>query len=438
MWIPVDQEIGFEVHKSQDPEIFDLLAQEEVRQRSQLSLVASENYSSPAVRALEGSVFAYKNAEGYPGRRYAAGCEQADMVENLAIERAKKVFGCEHANVQSMSATIANVGLMKELFRPGSTLMSMSLQDGGHFSHGASFHMSGREFEWAFYGVSRDDECLDYDALRSSALRTRPAAIICGGSSYPRLVDYDVMAQIAREVDALLWVDLSHTAGLVAGGAIPSPFPHADVVTTSTHKTLRGPRGGGLILSKADLARQVDRSVFPGLQGAPKMDMIASRAVLLKEVQSPQFRTYARHLLSNAAALGDGLSDAGTRLVSGGTSSHLVLVDVGRAGKSGLEAESALFKANVVSNRNAIPFDALSAATGGGLRLGTAAMTTRGLDRVQFENLGRLVGEVITSRNPDACVRRLKSFVEDHAGKLPLFHDMWLPQNESPGQDDPV
>ncbi|MER8562683.1 serine hydroxymethyltransferase [Mesorhizobium sp. M0578] len=415
-----------DVIASMDIDVSNLVRLEEQRQLSQLSLVASENYCSPAIRGFEGSIFADKNAEGYPGKRCVSGCEYADQLETLAIERAKSAFGCEHANVQAMSATIANFAIMNELFRPPDGLMAMRLQDGGHLSHGAPFHASGQNFRWCFYGVSETDEQLDYDEVRSIALENRPAAIICGGSSYPRLIDYEKMHQIAREIGALLWVDLAHTAGLVAGRAIPSPFPHADIVTTSTHKTLRGPRGGGLILCKNSLAKQIDRAIFPGLQGAPKMDMIAARAALLAEVQTPCFREYARDVLRNAKALEHGLIYAGVTLVSGGTSSHLLLLNLLRCGMTGNEMEDLLLEARVIGNKNPIPFDTLPPSKAGGLRIGSAALTTRGFDEGQCFELGVLIGKVVTSSRRRERVADLRSFVNESTQGLPLFGQKWV------------
>ncbi|MGY4182917.1 glycine hydroxymethyltransferase [Bradyrhizobium sp. USDA 4518] len=409
-----------------DKEIGDLLRLEEQRQLSQLSLVASENYSSPRVREFEGSIFADKNAEGYPGSRCVSGCEHADKLERLAIERAKSVFGCEHANVQAMSATIANFAVMNGLFQPQDRLMAMRLQDGGHLSHGASFHASGQNFRWCFYGVSKSDEQLNYDEVRSIALENRPVAIICGGSSYPRLIDYEKMHEIAREIDALLWVDLAHTAGLVAGRAVPSPFPHADIVTTSTHKTLRGPRGGGLILCKSSLGKAIDRAIFPGLQGAPKMDLIAARAALFAEVQTPCFQRYAREVLKNAKALENGLLEAGATLVSGGTSSHLLLLSLMSSDMSGRQLEVALSGAQVIANRNPIPFDRRPPSEAGGLRIGSAALTTRGFDEAQFVQLGKLIGDVVTSTDKHRGIASLSAFVRDNTEGLPLFNEKWL------------
>ncbi|TIV55931.1 serine hydroxymethyltransferase [Mesorhizobium sp.] len=409
-----------------DVEVARLVDMEESRQSSQLNLVASENYSSPAVRRYEGCIFADKNAEGYPGERYVSGCGYADQLEELAVERAKSAFGCEHANVQSMSATIANFAIMNELFKTGDKLMAMRLQDGGHLSHGAPFHASGRRFRWCFYGVSRANEQLDYDNVRSVALENRPAAIICGGSAYPRLLDYEKMHEIAREVGALLWVDLAHTAGLVVGRVVPSPFPYADIATTSTHKTLRGPRGGGLVLCKEILAKRIDRAIFPGLQSAPKMDMIASRAVLLSEVQTECFQEYAKEVLRNAKALERGLLDEGVHLVSGGTSSHLLLLNLSKSNTSGLDVEQALLEADVVSNKNPVPFDTLPPSKSGGLRIGSAALTTRGFEEEQCFELGVLVGLVVASGCAPSKVADLKSFVRDNTKGLPLFNPRWM------------
>ncbi|OHV76723.1 serine hydroxymethyltransferase [Ensifer sp. LCM 4579] len=415
-----------EVATAVDIEVDKLVRLEEHRQLSQISLVASENYSSPAIRRFEGSIFADKNAEGYPGKRCVSGCEHADQLETLAIERAKSAFSCEHANVQAMSATIANFAIMNSLFQRSDRLMAMQIRDGGHLSHGAPFHASGQNFRWCFYGVSETDEQLDYDEVRSIALKYRPAAIICGGSSYPRLIDYEKMDQIAREVDALLWVDLAHTAGLVAGRAIPSPFPHADIVTTSTHKTLRGPRGGGLILCKNGLAQQIDRAIFPGLQGAPKMDLIAARAVLLAEVQTSRFKEYAKAVLSNAKALERGLTYAGATLVSGGTSSHLLLLNLLRCGTTGNEVETSLREAQVVANKNPIPFDTLPPSKAGGLRIGSAALTTRGFDEGQFFELGVMIGKIVTSASNPNRVADLRLFVQQNTRGLPLFNRKWV------------
>ncbi|MER8930882.1 serine hydroxymethyltransferase [Mesorhizobium sp. M0859] len=409
-----------------DVEVGDLVLLEERRQLAQISLVASENYSSPIIRRFEGSIFADKNAEGYPGNRCVAGCEYADQLERLAIERAKSAFSCEHANVQAMSATIANFAIMNELFQPSDGLMAMRLQDGGHLSHGAPFHASGRKFRWCFYGVSVIDEQLDYDEVRSIAIENRPAAIICGGSSYPRLIDYEKMYEIAQEIDALLWVDLAHTAGLVAGRAIPSPFPYADIVTTSTHKTLRGPRGGGLILCKQEMAEKIDRAIFPGLQGAPKMDLIAARAVLLAEVQTARFGEYARAVVRNAKALEGGLLEAGASLVSGGTSSHLLLLNLSKCNTTGREVELLLSEAQVIANKNPIPFDTLPPSKAGGLRIGSAALTTRGFDEAQFFELGILVGKVVMSIKSKEMIVDLMSFVERNTQGLPLFNQKWV------------
>ncbi|MGZ2433785.1 glycine hydroxymethyltransferase [Rhizobium pisi] len=408
-----------------DPEVKNLVALEQHRQQSQLSLIASENYSSPAVRAFEGSIFADKNAEGYPGKRCVAGCEIADQLENLAIERAKAAFGCEHANVQIMSATIANLAILSGLFKPSDQLMAMRLQDGGHLSHGAPFHASGGSFRWSFYGVSKIDQQLDYDEVRSIARKDRPAAIICGGSSYPQLVDYEKMHVIAQEIGALLWVDLAHTAGLVAGHAVPSPFPYADIVTTSTHKTLRGPRGGGLILCNEPLAEKIDRAVFPGFQGAPKMDLIAARAALMAEVQQPRFREYARAVLTNAKALERGLQYAGAELVSGGTSSHLLLIDLLKYDTTGAEIEKVLLLSGLATNKNPIPFDKLPPSKAGGLRIGSAALTTRGFDVAQFFTLGTLIGKIVASGDKYKSRQTLTAFVRDNVEGLPLFNRKW-------------
>lgn len=409
-----------------DPEMAALVDGERKRQERTLTLIPSENVSSPLAKSLEGSVFADKNAEGYPGRRVAAGCAYADAVERLAIERLRQLFGCEHANVQSMSATIANVALLAAVLEPGGKLLAMNLSDGGHLSHGAPFHLSGRTYETVHYTVDRDTERIDLGAVADLARRHRPTLIVCGASSYPRLIDYAGFAEVARSVGSLLWADISHVVGLVAGGAVPSPLPHADFVTTSTHKTWRGPRGGGIILCRQEWAERIDRAVFPGLQGAPKMDMIAARALFFKECMSPTFREYCLAVLDNAQALAEGLVDNGVRLVSGGTDTHLLLADVGAMGLDGSQAEEVLASVGLVTNRNPIPFDTRPASIGSGVRLGSPAVTTRGLDPAECREIGGLIAETLHRRNESSHLALVCKRVAQITEHSPLFHERWL------------
>lgn len=408
-----------------DPEMAVLTRQERERQLATVNLIASENFASPYASCLEGSIWANKNGEGYPGKRFVAGCELADRVETIAIERAKALFGCEHANVQSMSATIANVAILNALLQPGDLILSMELTHGGHLSHGAKFHYSGKAFRAVHYGVDRTTERIDMDQVRSLAWQHRPKMIVCGCSSYPRTIDYAAFAEIAKSTGAILFVDLAHNVGLVAAGAIPSPFPHADVVSTSTHKTLRGPRGGGVILCKQPFAAAIDRALFPGLQGAPKLDMIAARAVLFRECMTAEFKRYARQVLANAQALADGCRSQGLRLVSGGTDTHLVLLDVTSVVASGRQAEGALESVGIITNRNGIPFDAQPPNVSSGLRIGSPFMTTRGMKQPEFARVGELMGQVLARATKAQAVEREKEEVAAMARKFPLFSPEW-------------
>ncbi len=410
-----------------DPEMARLVAAEERRQRDTVNLIASENYASPLALALEGSIFANKNAEGYPGKRFVAGCEHADAVERLAVARLKDLFGCEHANVQAMSATIANVALLGTVLEPGDRLLGMRLADGGHLSHGAEFHLSGKTFKAVHYGVDRQTERIDMDRVADSAKRHRPKLIVCGGSAYPRAIDYAAFGEIARSVGALLWADVAHTAGLIAAGVVPSPLPHADFVTTSTHKTWRGPRGFGVILCRKDWAERIDRALFPGIQGAPKMDMIAARAVFFKECATPEFREYARQVLDNAKALAEGLTEGGIRLVSGGTDTHLILADVRGQVPDGARAEALLAEVGIIANRNPIPFDPAPPTVSSGLRVGTAAMTTRGLETDKFRKIGALIARVLTDAKNPTVAEAARAEVANLVVDRPLFAQRWLP-----------
>ena len=411
-----------------DPEMAALTRQERERQLSTINLIASENFASPYASCLEGSIWANKNGEGYPGKRFVAGCELADRVEAIAIERAKALFGCEHANVQSMSATIGNVAILNALLKPGDLILSMELTHGGHLSHGATFHYSGKAFKAIHYGVDRATERIDMEQVRSLAREHRPKIIICGCSSYPRTIDYAAFGEIAKSVGAILLVDLAHNVGLVAAGVIPSPFPHADVVSTSTHKTFRGPRGGGLILCKQEFAAKIDRAVFPGLQGAPKLDMIAARAVLFKECMTPEFRRYGAQVVANAQALADGCRSQQLRLVAGGTDTHLVLVDVTSVIASGKQAESVLESVGIITNRNSIPFDAHPPNVSSGIRIGSPFLTTRGMKEPDLFRVGRLIGQVLEQHREYQVLESVAQELSVMAGKFSLFSPEWLPR----------
>lgn len=411
-----------------DPEMAALTRQERERQFSTINLIASENFASPYAACLEGSIWANKNGEGYPGKRFVAGCELADRVEAIAIERAKALFGCEHANVQSMSATIGNVAILNALLEPGELILSMELTHGGHLSHGATFHYSGKAFKAIHYGVDRATERIDMEQVRSLAREHRPKMIICGCSSYPRTIDYAAFGEIAKSVGAILLVDLAHNVGLVAAGVIPSPFPHADVVSTSTHKTFRGPRGGGLILCKQEFAAKIDRALFPGLQGAPKLDMIAARAVLFKECMTPEFRRYGAQVVANAQALADGCRAQGLRLVAGGTDTHLVLVDVTSVIASGKQAESVLESVGIITNRNGIPFDAHPPNVSSGIRIGSPFLTTRGMKEPDLFRVGRLIGQVLEQHKEHQVLESAAKELSVMARKFSLFSPEWLPR----------
>ena len=409
-----------------DPEVADLLHAEEERQFRTIGLIASENIVSPIASCLEGCVFTNKNTEGYPGKRFVGGCENSDKAELLGLERLKKLFGVEHANMQSGNATIANMAVLTGLLNPGDVLLGMNLSDGGHLSHGAKFHYSGREFQAYHYGLNRETERIDMEQVRSLALEHRPRIIVCGASSYPRLIDYAAFRAIADEVGAYLWVDCAHDIGLVAGGAIPSPVPYADVVTFSTQKTLRGARGCGVILCKEALGSKIDRGVFPRLQGGPKGDMLAARAVLFKECMQPEFKAYAMQVCANAKALAKGCEEEGMRLITGGTDTHMVMIDVTPLIPSGQEAETVLNSVGIVTNKNMIPFDTLPPSMASGLRIGSPTMTTRGAKEEEMKHIGHLVGKTLKNYQNEAILAEIRAEVEKIAVSHPMFSPEWI------------
>lgn len=414
-----------------DPEIIQLTVDEEERQRSTLCLIASENYASPLAVGLEGSIWANKNAEGYPDRRFVAGCKFADALENLAKERIRKLFGCEHVNVQSLSATVGNIAIFRALLQPGDTVLSMELAHGGHLSHGAGFHDSGKTYKAVFYGVDKETEQIDMEQVEKLAKEYKPRLIVCGASSYPRLIDYKRFGDIAKEVGAYMMADIAHPVGLIAAGIIPSPIPHADVVSTSTHKTWRGSRGCGIIMCRAELAKKIDQAVFPGLQGAPKMDMIAARAVQALESMSSEYKMYQQQVYNNAQALAEELAKQGLRLVAGGTETHLILVDVRNLISSGREAEELLESVGIIVNKNMIPYDPQSPQVASGIRIGTPALTTRGLTEKEIRETGRLLAETLKKRNSAVELEKIRTRVSALAQNYPLFDARWLTKCQS-------
>ena len=403
-----------------DPEVLAAIENEQRRQHEGLELIASENFVSEAVMEAAGSVFTNKYAEGYPGKRYYGGCEFSDIVEELARSRAKQLFHAEHANVQPHSGSQANAAAYSSVLQPGDTILGLDLAHGGHLTHGHKLNFSGKLYKVVSYGVRKDTETIDYDELAQIAMRERPKLIIGGGSAYPRIFDFARMRAIADACGALLLIDMAHFAGLVAGGVHPSPVPHAQFVTTTTHKTLRGPRAG-MILCKQEHAAAVDKSVFPGHQGGPLVHIIAAKAVAFKEALEPSFADYARQIVANAKVLAQTLQEAGYRVVSGGTDTHLMLIDVFAKGMLGSEAEAALGKAGITVNKNAIPFDVNPPLRPSGVRIGTPAVTTRGMKEPEMKQIGRWIGEALEHRSDDSALNRIRRQVLDFAESFPLY-----------------
>jgi len=403
-----------------DPEIANALDNEVRRQHEGLELIASENFVSEAVLEAMGSVFTNKYAEGYPGKRYYGGCEFADVVENLARDRAKQLFGAEHANVQPHSGSQANMGAYYAVLQPGDTILGLNLAHGGHLTHGHHLNFSGKTYKVVPYGVTKETETIDYDELERVAERERPKLIIGGGSAYPRIIDFARMRQIADKVGAMYLVDMAHFAGLVAGGVHPSPLPHAHIVTSTTHKTLRGPRAG-MILSKAEHAAAIDKVVFPGIQGGPLVHIIAAKAVCFREAMQPAFRDYASQIVANAKVLAETLAAEGLRIISGGTDTHLMLVDVFAKGILGSEAEKALGEAAITVNKNAIPFDTNPPLKPSGIRIGTPAVTTRGMKEAEMRRIGRWIAEALAKRSDATALTRIRAQVLELAEAFPLY-----------------
>jgi glycine hydroxymethyltransferase len=403
-----------------DPQIATAIDNETRRQHEGLELIASENFVSEAVLEAAGSVFTNKYAEGYPGRRYYGGCEFADVVENLARDRAKQLFGAEHANVQPHAGSQANMEAYAAVLQPGDTILGLNLAHGGHLTHGHPLNFSGKTYKIVPYGVTKETETIDYDALEKLAEEHRPKLIIGGGSAYPRIIDFARMRQIADKVGALFLVDMAHFAGLVAGGAHPSPVPHAHIVTSTTHKTLRGPRAG-MILSKAEFAAAIDKVVFPGMQGGPLMHIIAAKAICFQEAMQPEFRDYAKQVVANAKVLAETLAAEGFRVISGGTDTHVMLVDVFSKGMLGSEAEKALGEAGITVNKNAIPFDVNPPMKPSGIRIGSPALTTRGMKEGEMRQVGRWIAEALLQRTDVGVLERIRKEVLELCEAFPLY-----------------
>ncbi|MFH1714837.1 MAG: serine hydroxymethyltransferase [Elusimicrobiota bacterium] len=403
-----------------DPEINAAINNELKRQEENIELIASENFVSRAVMEAQGSALTNKYAEGYPGKRYYGGCEFVDVCEDLARDRAKKMFGCEHVNVQPHSGTSANIAVYISVLNLGDTIMGMKLSDGGHLSHGFSINFSGKYFKVVNYGVSKETETIDYDEVERIAIENKPKMIVCGASAYARTIDFKRFKEIADKAGAYLMADIAHIAGLVVAGLHPSPVPYADFVTTTTHKTLRGPRAG-MIMCKEKYAKDIDRVVFPGIQGGPLMHVIAAKAVAFKEALEPSFKDYQQQILKNAQAIAKAMQEKGYRLVSGGTDNHLILVDVKSKGITGKDAEIALDKAGITVNKNTIPFDTEKPMIASGIRIGTPAVTTRGMKEKEMAVIAGFIDEALMNRNDDSKLAEIKKNVKKFCSNFPLY-----------------
>ena len=410
----------FDQLKSQDPEIAAILLSELERQRKNLQLIASENLTSPAVLAALGSTLSNKYAEGYPGKRYYGGCEEVDKAEIIGIQRAKELFGAEHANLQPHSGASANVAVYLAFTKPGDTVLAMSLPHGGHLTHGSKVNFSGKWFNVESYGVRKEDELIDYDELRETAKRVKPRMICSGATAYPRLIDFKKIREICDEVGAIMWVDAAHFIGLVAGKAIPSPVPYADVVSFTTHKVLRGPRGG-MILSKSEHAAAIDKAVFPGMQGGPIMSAVAGKAVALKECLQPSYQEYAKQVIANAKELAKSLENEGMRAVSGGTDTHLALIDIRSTGINGKIADERCGRSGITLNKNAIPYDPETPAVTSGIRVGTPAVTTQGMGLSEMPVIASLIARAIKEGEDDSKAAAIRSEVNALTARFPVY-----------------
>ena len=403
-----------------DPQIAELLREEATRQATGIELIPSENLVSEAVLEAMGSIFTNKYAEGYPGKRYYGGCEVTDKAEQLAIDRAKELFGAEHANVQAHSGTQANVAVYMSTLQPGDTVLGMNLSHGGHLTHGHPLNFSGRMYKFIAYGVRQDNEQIDYDEIERLAAEHKPKMIVAGASAYSRIIDFERIARAAKSVGALFFVDMAHIAGLVAAGVHPSPVPHADIVSTTTHKTLRGPRGG-MVLCKTAFAKEIDRLTFPGTQGGPLVHTIAAKAVCFKEAAEPSFKEYQKQVVVNTKAMAASVAKRGFRIVTGGSDNHLFLVEVHSRGITGTDAEKALDRAGITVNKNSIPFDPLPPMKAGGIRLGSPSVTTRGMKEPEMELIGGLIADVLTQIGSAETEQRVRKQVAELAAKFPIY-----------------
>ena len=416
-------DLNIDIIQDQDPEVAKYLVQELDRQSNKIELIASENFTSRAVMQAQGSWLTNKYAEGLPGKRYYGGCQFVDEVEQMAIDRAKQLFGAEHANVQPHSGASANNAVFLAFLNPGDKIMGMNLSHGGHLTHGSPVNMSGKYFDVTDYGVNQTDELINYDELEATALEVKPKMIIAGASAYPRQIDFERFGQIAKKAGALLLVDMAHIAGLVAAGEHPSPVPHADIVTTTTHKTLRGPRSG-LILCKEIHQKAIDKAVFPGTQGGPLMHVIAAKAIALKEAASPEFKQYQQQIRANAKAMAKVFIDRGVRVVSGGTENHIVLVDVRSFKQTGKQAEAALTNVGITVNKNTIPFDPETPFVTSGIRIGTASITTRGFNEEDAAKVASLIVDVLENPEDASVQQRAESVLKEFAVNRPLYPDL--------------
>ncbi len=407
--------------KAADPDVYAAIESEEVRQREKLLLIASENFASPAVLAAQGSLLTNKYAEGYPGKRYYGGCQHADAVEDLAIQRCKQIFGAEHVNVQPHSGSQANMAAYLSVLKPGDTILGMDLAQGGHLTHGSKVNFSGSLFRVFSYGVDRQTEIIDYDAVQKVAEECRPRMLVVGASAYARVLDFPRFQQIAKSVGAYLLVDIAHIAGLIAAGLHPNPVPYADFVTTTTHKTLRGPRGG-VTMCKTEHAKAVDKWVFPGLQGGPLMHVIAGKAVAFKEALSPGFKRYQEQVLANAKALAQGFVDRGYKIVSGGTDTHLMLLNLSNKGITGKEADAALDAAGIIVNKNAVPYDEKPPAVASGIRLGSPIVSTRGMREAEMKQIVDLVDRVLQHRQEPSVLEEVRGQAKALCSRFPIIH----------------
>jgi glycine hydroxymethyltransferase len=412
--------MAFENLKLTDPEVFEAIQKEIARERKNIVLIASENYASPSILEVQGSIFTNKYAEGYPGKRYYGGCEYADIVENMAIERAKELFGAEHVNVQPHSGTQANMAVYFSVLKPGDKILGMNLSHGGHLSHGASVSFSGTFYKTVPYGVNKDTGYIDYDEVRRLAFENKPKIILAGASAYSRIIDFKIFSDIAKEVGAYLVADIAHIAGLVAAGLHPSPVPHADFVTTTTHKTLRGPRGG-MIMCKTEYAKAVDKMVFPGIQGGPLVHVIAAKAVALKQALSQEFRDYQARVIQNAKRLSEELINSGFKIISDGTDNHMMLVDLTNKGITGKDAEESLWAAGITVNKNVIPFDKNPPTVTSGIRLGTPCVTTRGMGESEMVEIADIISTVLQNKKDAETIIALSERVETLCESFPLY-----------------